>query len=264
MVAPRIVPFYICGVLFLIDWGIINMKINGLLNLLATLSLVTSITSVPSNVISDTKAEAFNNTVYCEVNEDLASVTKQDILDDLNSKYISGEIPMPLGTALIGSPENTVYFVNSYYKVPKYLRDKVRNNGFTVYLTTENIGKTELGSNKSIAGLTSWFIGTDGSKLDGYIKISDRVNAINISLIHEMGHAIDFCSDRKYSSELEYIRLIEANSFKTLSNVNVSDTSSYTEYFAECLQQYFKNNSNFKNACPRSYNYIDNVVSNLR
>lgn len=240
------------------------MQRLGLLRILTAFGILAAINITSNRETIDTKADAFNSVIKEAKRNDLADITRQDIIDDLNDKYISGDIPMPLGTDTIGNPRNTVYFVNSYYSVPKYLRDEVRNSGYVVYLTTENIGKTELNSDKTIAGLTSSFTLSDGTKQDGYIKISDRVSAINISLIHEMGHAIDFMSDRQYSSGLEYIRLMEHNELSKLNNVNPSDVSSYTEYFAECLQQYFKNNSNFKSACPKSYEYINNIVNNLR
>lgn len=264
MVKPKIVLLSICGVLFLIDWGIIKMQRLGLLKVLTALGILAAINITPKRSVIDTKADAFYTAVKETKREDLAAITRQDIIGDLNDKYISGVIPMPLGTDIIGNPINTVYFVNSYYSIPKYLRDEVRNSGYIIYLTTENIGKTELDSDKTIAGLTSSFTISDGAKQDGYIKISDRVNAINISLVHEMGHAIDFMSDMQYSSGIECIRLMEYNELSKLNNVNPSDVSSYNEYFAECLQQYFKNSSNFKTACPKSYDYINNIVNNLR
>lgn len=240
------------------------MQRLGLLRILTAFGILVAVSITPKKAILDTKADAFYIAIKETKRDNLADITRQDIIDDLNGKYINGDIPMPLGTDTIGNPVNTVYFVNSYYNIPKYLRDEVRNSGYVVYLTTENIGKTELNSDKTIAGLTSSFTLSDGTKQDGYIKISDRVSAINISLIHEMGHAIDFMSDRQYSSGLEYIRIMEHDELSKLNNVNPSDVSSYTEYFAECLQQYFKNNSNFKNDCPKSYEYINSIVNNLR
>ena len=162
---------------------------------------------------------------------------------------------------ILGNCKETKTMDTYVSKIPQNILNFILNNGWTLYLTSENIAKTEFGgAYKSVMGVTLL-----DSKV---IKIEDRTNAIKNSLYHELGHAIDWYTGSivcNYCNTSEFIDIYiaERNASLSLSGTSNQTISSTHEYFAECINQYISNASNFAKVCPSSYNYVANIIQNL-
>ena len=96
----------------------------------------------------------------------------------------------------------------------------------------------------------------------GKIYISSNVSHINISTIHEFGHALDLLAGKT-----NYISLTSKwnNIYKAEKNTASGSyyKSNAQEYFADAFDRYISNPSKLKSSAPKTYKYIDSAIKNL-
>lgn len=168
----------------------------------------------------------------------------------------------PQGYEILGNCTSIAEMNKHLARVPLNLVNYIYNNGWKIYLTTEYLAVTEFnGQYMFVSGATI--------KNSKTIKIWDSEYSILESLSHEIGHALNWIhassSAGLYSSSAEFIDIYnkEAQASLNLERTSSHTISSHSEYFAECVNQYVINTNNFKNYCPLSYNYVDNIIRNL-
>ncbi|MBQ7943436.1 MAG: hypothetical protein IJ326_05165 [Lachnospiraceae bacterium] len=102
---------------------------------------------------------------------------------------------------------------------------------------------------------------------DGYIKviwISASEKSIRNSVIHEMGHYIQFTYDfPNKTEEFEAIYEAERKKFVVVGGSAAQARSSSLEYFAEAFQEYFLHPDSLLENTPLTYQYIANYVANF-
>lgn len=155
----------------------------------------------------------------------------------------------------LGNPSNVSLFNSTYAEVPDNIKQKLRDGGVVIYLTTETIAQTEFsGAYPSVMGCCHY-----GDSV--YIKIEDRKKAVTSGLKHEIGHAIDGLNDFVYSQGIEAYRNAEGEALLGIPGTNRHDISGNKEYWAECFQQYLK--GTLQSRCPGSWEYVNGIVSTM-
>ena len=146
--------------------------------------------------------------------------------------------------------------VNNYYMmIPENVRNNFVSAGWTVRVTTQNLGQLYDGTNRSILGLTFF-----DKKI---IYIDDR-EAAKSSVIHEMGHYIDYCFGFVSSSN-EFVEIYnsEVEVFKTIHTTHSNNIATAKEYFAEAYQVSILRPQEMIDACPRTYEFVMRYSNNL-
>lgn len=139
-------------------------------------------------------------------------------------------------------------FNDSYMLIPENVRERFEEDGWKIYATTENLGQKYYGKKMSILALTV----TD----EQAIYIDDREKA-RYSVIHEMGHYIDFSSDFvSGTEEFEEIFNEEADDFRSFHETHKNNTSTAVEYFAESYQAMITETEEMMEKCPKTYQFI--------
>lgn len=82
-----------------------------------------------------------------------------------------------------------------------------------------------------------------------------------ISLCHEVGHALDEYTKASAAPEFYQMYLAEKGVLQSSGSSNY--VSSKEEYFGEAFNQYCLRKDLLKETCPQTYAYIDNIVSSL-
>lgn len=103
--------------------------------------------------------------------------------------------------------------------------------------------------------------GADGVFSPSRKRIYLKANVDRV-LVHEVGHFVAYRQGRADSTkEFQAIYKAEKNKFK--GDNKKYAVSSNKEFFAECFKEYSMNKSSLKKNCPRSYKYIESVISRM-
>ena len=147
---------------------------------------------------------------------------------------------------------------NGYWnKIPYNVRKRLINDGWQLYVTDKNIAQSFFfGQYSSVAGVTVYY--------KNLIYFEDRQSAINISIAHEVGHAIDQTLGFVSNTE-EFINIYnqEKDNFIEVDGDGSQAKGSVSEYFAESIQQYIYHNDSLKKNSPQTYEFIKNAINSL-
>lgn len=91
--------------------------------------------------------------------------------------------------------------------------------------------------------------------------ISVGYNMPEISLCHEVGHALDEYTKASATPEFYQIYLAEKGLLQSSGSSNY--VNSKEEYFGEAFNQYCLRKDLLKETCPQTYAYIDSIVSSI-
>lgn len=173
-----------------------------------------------------------------------------------------------LGTAQVVSAETTLCTargnVDQKYvdeanrllgAVPEELLQMYADDGWAFEITDENIAQTYFaGQYNSVKGFTD---------LEGYyIRIEDRDEAVETATIHEFGHYLDW-KGGMFSATDAFSPVYKAEYETSRTAYNVNFHYDRTEMFANGVYEYFRDGDLLKENCPRLYNFVDRVVSDL-
>ena len=143
---------------------------------------------------------------------------------------------------------------NEVNKLPSNLINKFISDGWHIYVTDENIAEVYFGGTySSVQGATIYESKT--------IVLANNATYIQNSLIHEIGHYVDFCRGYFLSDTptFESIYNLEVEYFKSRI-VNSSCVRDQQEFFAEEFFYIYKDSSK---CTEQAYNYISNVINSL-
>ena len=92
------------------------------------------------------------------------------------------------------------------------------------------------------------------------------------TLLHELGHAIDGVTHFDLSGTEEFYQIYneEVQNFTLTDEYNIenlknnSNINSTWEYFATSFAAYMQHNDNLNLYCPKTYNYINNFIYNIK
>ena len=191
-----------------------------------------------------TKAEAKN------VQSDTAVV----VLNDSNSDEYSNRVEANGNV----SQENII-LANKYWNmIPYNVRKRFVNEGWHIYVTDQNLAQTFYsGVYNMVAGVTIYEPKT--------IYIENRKSAINVSVIHEVGHAVD-CMLGFVSSSGDFNNIYNSEVLGFVE-VDADDPEhakgSAIEYFAESFNQSILYPGSCSKNSPMTYNYIVNIINNF-
>ena len=110
----------------------------------------------------------------------------------------------------------------------------------------------------------------NGTEYDGHVvglwlpeahAISVGYNMPEISLCHEVGHALDEYTNA--SAAPEFVQAYLAEKGKLASSGSSNYPTSKEEYFGEAFNQYCLRRELLKETCPLTYAYIDGIVSSI-
>lgn len=141
-----------------------------------------------------------------------------------------------------------------YESLPESVKYIIENNDYDIYL---------------VSGLDSAGVFVNELNLIMYDE-----HQFMFCFYHEIGHLLDFYLNRISSSSsfIEIFNIEKDNLYKkskTRKKIFFGENqfdhfvSTPVEFFAECFQRYMVNDEDFKNECPLSYEYIDNLINNL-
>lgn len=143
---------------------------------------------------------------------------------------------------------------NYYYKVPQNIRTRLESNGWTYLCTSEKFG-AKYGYNYKILALTVYD--------DKIIYIDNRKSAEN-AITHECGHAFDYmCGFISDTQEFINAFNAERQTFCSVHSTHKNNTSTPLEYFAEFFSVMCENPSSVKDACPQTYQIINNAINSF-
>lgn len=136
----------------------------------------------------------------------------------------------------------------AYLMIPNNVRQNYEENGWAVYVTTENLGQKYFGRKMSILALTV----TE----EKAIYIDDHEKAAR-SVIHEMGHYIDY-SFGFISSTDEFSSIFreEAEKFRSIHYTHINNTCTELEYFAESYLVMITEPDILIEYCPKTYEFL--------
>lgn len=137
----------------------------------------------------------------------------------------------------------------AYQMVPANLRERFEQEGWTMILSGNDIDKL-YGDNKEMSstGITSY----DNQII--YIK-AEKVDAIPITVLHEIGHFLDHITDSSSrDNEFKQIWQIEKD---TVAHLSLQSAKNHPwEYFAELFALSIQYPSDTQSSAPSSYLYI--------
>ena len=143
----------------------------------------------------------------------------------------------------------------AYLMIPDNVRQNYEENGWAVYVTTENLGKKYFGRKMSILALTVIEEQT--------IYIDDREKAVT-SVIHEIGHYIDYSYGFvSYTDEFSQIFKDEVKNFRSNHKTHINNTSTAVEYFAEAYLVIITEPEKMKKCCPYTYEFVVRYADGL-
>lgn len=142
-----------------------------------------------------------------------------------------------------------------WYSLPQSVRKFYEGTGGTIILTSNAFG---------------YDVGLDYSSILAYtdyqtynIHLKPKANSIS-GVVHEIGHCVDYYF--KFTSVSQEFRAIyqeESANITSFWSTNENNYSTPVEYFAECFQIYFQSNKNLQQYCPKTYEYIKNIIERL-
>lgn len=197
-----------------------------------------------------------NNTfIYAHPNTTYLSVTDDSILlqsQDAPGKAVSKNF-------------------DSYSLLPKDVINFLKQHNYHIYLLSEEEG---LPDSSKYLGMTYFIVKDNNYKLYTDIYCCSREPDDTSTLLHEVGHALDYTysstiPDTKhyYMISHDKVWLYYYNKYKK-TIAELSSTSQYNLYneseaWAECFCYYILKPDILKNDMPEIYNYIDHTVLSL-
>jgi hypothetical protein len=135
--------------------------------------------------------------------------------------------------------------------VPENIKNSFVNNGWHIYVTSENIAQTYFGgAYSSVRGATS----TDGR----FIVVETRSEAVQTAPIHEMGHYLDCVTGwPSTSSEFAEIYNEEVGTFKSRIS-NSGSVRNQQEFFAEVFYYVIVDGSK---CTPRAKEFVQRYMN---
>lgn len=125
--------------------------------------------------------------------------------------------------------------------------------GWHFYVTAEDIAMTEFdGEYSSVKGVT------DVERL--YIKVEDRDNATDTTILHEFGHFLDYCCDFP-SEKNEFLAVMAQETDLASAMGMVYGLDDNEEYFAESFLWYLTEPEKMETHIPLTYAFIDRCLS---
>lgn len=151
--------------------------------------------------------------------------------------------------------KNNLNIVNEKLSLlPQNAINRFQNEGWHIYLTDENIAITMFGGEYSkVMG------GTDYN--NHFIKIEDRNDAVQKSVLHEFGHFVFFISGGFGNQEIIDAYNTDVSNAGALGITYGLDKTE--EFYAEVFDFYIRNPEKTSQYCPNLVNIIQNHISNL-
>jgi hypothetical protein len=147
---------------------------------------------------------------------------------------------------------------NLWNTIPEYIRNFLKSKGCKIYITDTNLSERFFPNDNlgSVAGTTV--------PIELTVYLEDRKNAIKNSLVHEVGHLIDVIHLTS-SEELRFKEIFEAekNIFLNIPGADDYALTNSSEYFAEAFVIYLKNPNELIKNCPKTYEYIHSIITNI-
>lgn len=183
---------------------------------------------------NDTYADK-ENVVLAKLNEQTPTTAVTDVLNGC----ISAE------RGVSSSLYNSV--VSYYQRIPGKIRNTFEDNGWKIIISNQNL-KTRFSLSASALAITEY--------QEKIIYIDNRTSAKK-SVIHEVGHAIDFINGSlSVTSDFQEIYANEKDTFVQIWKTDENNTSTATEYFAEAFQACILEPQEISAKCSKTYNYI--------
>lgn len=179
-----------------------------------------------------TEYEIFSQT-YINEEFKVKGKTKNGWYQTLDNKYIYKDYL---------SKEKTNTIETELAILPQNIRNVLTNNGWNIVRVNLDPG---------LLGLTYY--------MERKIEIDTREVAVTTGLIHEVGHAIDY----HYNCIAGDFYSIYKEEYNNYPGMSEHCKSCATEYWAESFYLYYKNNSNLKKYCPRTYEYVKNIINTI-
>ena len=153
--------------------------------------------------------------------------------------------------------EHYVVLAETLILLPQDLLNKFYADGWGIVITQESLSDMYYkGVYNNVMAVT-----------DGNIKViwlSAKEEAIRNSVIHEMGHYLEFTYGfPNNTEEFTAIYKAERKKFKVPGGSAAQARSSSLEYFAEAFQEYFLHPDSLLENTPLTYQYMANYVTNF-
>lgn len=184
-----------------------------------------------------------------------------------SGKYLSTERtevvktePSPYDNYIIGEDgvqSDIIKYANDYWNknVPNNIKEFVVNNAWKIIVSAQPL-KDRFGYSYSIAGLTS--------DTEHAVYLDSRKSAINTSMVHEIGHVIDYSLDYYPICSLrdEFVEIYneECNNFVDVTGSPDYARSSSLEYFASVFSNIVLSPASCRNQCPKTVAYIEQYI----
>lgn len=136
-------------------------------------------------------------------------------------------------------------------KIPGRNVEVLFQNHWNIIITDENIGE-EFGFDVPVSAITDYNTKT--------IYVKD--NRIEVALLHEIGHVIDYESDRP-SNSIEFQNIYDTEKYRFIDCTAVNDQheiSNTREYFASVYQNILINYETTKNNIPKTVQFIEQYM----
>lgn len=144
----------------------------------------------------------------------------------------------------------------NYNKVPENVRLHFESNGWNIICTTQHLGEKFYGD-------SDLYIQAVNSVLDKQIWVEAR-DAAMTSIVHELGHYIDFnCNWVSDSEEFDLIYAEEVQFFKSIVSTHENNTNTASEYFAEAYAISIEYPDLMRQYCPKTFEYVMRYSNSL-
>ena len=144
----------------------------------------------------------------------------------------------------------------NYVKVPQNVRTHFESNGWSVICTSQHLGTLFYSdSSLSIQAVNA---------LDKKTIWVEAREAAMTSIVHELGHYIDFSfSWASSTEEFKGIYEEELQLFRTIVSTHENNTSTVSEYFAESYAISIEYPELMSQYCPKTYEYVMRYSNSL-
>lgn len=156
-----------------------------------------------------------------------------------------------------GVVENTCEASESFMKtvndnfnlLPEKMKNKLIDKGWQFKVVSHSKLKEVSGVERSILGFT---------EPKDYTVYIDNREAASKTILHEAFHALDIsCSFDSKSVEFGAIYEEELQAFRSIHSTSDYNVNTPTEYYAEAGQVYILNPDKLKEACPKTYDWLE-------
>lgn len=171
--------------------------------------------------------------------EEVNLCIKENTISEMIDSHISENIQKELNKYLLQLPEN--------------IHTLLKTSNWKIYTTKDNLGDLYFnGTIDNVSGVTIW------SKKE--IHLYENTIAFEKSVLHELGHAVD-CELSINEDEIwKSIYIEEKEKAIFMEDYGKSNIK---EYFADSFLHYITNQEELKKICPKTYQYIDEIISIL-